>query len=518
MGYDVFISYSDKDRLIVTGLCAFLEKKGIRCFVAYRNIPHGAVWAGAITDAIQNCKIMITVFTENFNSSRQVEKEIELASNAGKVILVFRLTDVPYNNVKKYYLQNINWIDAFPFPENYFESVSQSVTRLLETDRTIFPADKQSQQNVKPFYNGKKTKQLIAFLISITVIGLFSILLTHKFTEPQKRVFDIKLLAENTIRENCIGYIPFRCLVIIMDVKSGLVLDLLEAEGLTKDYFKGGVEYLPIQIKHHTEMPYKSFFFEPIDNGFCFAPISLLAALDDNRLDLRDTVSVSFGRMEYHNRVMYDRDQEWSDSIKIFTLKEVLIKRSFVGLAKAIIRAYNDNQKDYYNKLKEMCVGQPYNSEIGKDSINGPLAFNIIGYGIRLSIVQMLTVYNAIANEGKMIRPVFNENIEKSQTICSEIASKESISKMQHLLQEINTKNNGSNTEIAGISSLNKNFTFYPEFNYQFNFYGYFPAQNPEYSCAVILEKDSIESNENLALNIANKISSEIMNASHKTK
>jgi len=116
MAHDVFISYSSNDKKIVEGLSAYLEQNGIRCFVAYRDIPRGVVWAKAITEAIENTKLMVAVFSEHFNRSEQVDREIELCAEEKKPILPFKIQDTAYTGVKKYYLKNINWIDAFPDP------------------------------------------------------------------------------------------------------------------------------------------------------------------------------------------------------------------------------------------------------------------------------------------------------------------------------------------------------------------------------------------------------------------
>jgi hypothetical protein len=142
MAHDVFISYSDKDRLTVSGICAFLEQNGIRCFVAYRDIPVGIVWAGAITDAIENCKIMLIIYSGHFNQSDQVDREIELCSNLKRPILTFKLSQIPYNKVKQYYLQNINWIDAFPEPEKYFDKLTESIKLLINCDHVFDKSNK----------------------------------------------------------------------------------------------------------------------------------------------------------------------------------------------------------------------------------------------------------------------------------------------------------------------------------------------------------------------------------------
>ena len=131
MKYDVFISYSSHDQKIVEGLCAYLEQRKIRCFVAYRDIPRGVVWARAIVDALDESRMMLVVFSEHFNNSDQVDREIELASEDKKPILTFRISDETFKGAKKYYLKNLNWIDAFPDPQAVFGDVAINVAKLL---------------------------------------------------------------------------------------------------------------------------------------------------------------------------------------------------------------------------------------------------------------------------------------------------------------------------------------------------------------------------------------------------
>ena len=146
MAHDVFISYSTDDQKIVEGLSVYLEQNGIRCFVAYRDIPRGFVWAKAITKAIEDCKLMIVVFSEHFNRSEQVDREIEMCMEDGKPILTFRIQDTAFTGAKKYYLKNINWIDAFPDPEESFGKLADSAKKLLpeRMPEEHFPVEKQS--------------------------------------------------------------------------------------------------------------------------------------------------------------------------------------------------------------------------------------------------------------------------------------------------------------------------------------------------------------------------------------
>lgn len=131
MKYDVFISYSSKDQKVAEGICGFLESNGYRCFVAYRDIPRGVVWAGAIADAIDESQMMVVVFSKDFNISPQTDREIELAAENNIPILTYRITDDKFTGAKKFYLKNLNWIDAFPNPEDYFGNLIDNINKLI---------------------------------------------------------------------------------------------------------------------------------------------------------------------------------------------------------------------------------------------------------------------------------------------------------------------------------------------------------------------------------------------------
>ena len=131
MDYDVFISYSSQDQKVTEGICGFLEARGIRCFVAYRDIPRGVVWAGHIADAIDVSRMMVVVFSEHFNKSSQTDREIELAAEKPIPILTYRISDNQFTGAKKYYLKNLHWIDAFPDAEKHFGLLCENICQLL---------------------------------------------------------------------------------------------------------------------------------------------------------------------------------------------------------------------------------------------------------------------------------------------------------------------------------------------------------------------------------------------------
>ena len=137
--YDVFISYSSVDQKVTEGICGFLEARGIRCFVSYRDIPRGVDWADYITEAIDISRMMVVVFSKNFNNSRQTNREIAMAADKPMPILTYRITNDELTGSKKYYLNNLNWIDAFPNTEQYFGELYANVCKLLDVQSGNVP-------------------------------------------------------------------------------------------------------------------------------------------------------------------------------------------------------------------------------------------------------------------------------------------------------------------------------------------------------------------------------------------
>ena len=131
MKYDVFISYSSDDQKIAEGVCRYLERNNYRCFVAYRDILPGRIWAEIITDALDESAMMVVVFSQSFNKSKQTDREIEIASENQIPILTYRVADEEMTGAKKFFLKNLNWIDAFPDPQKCFGQLLESVKKLI---------------------------------------------------------------------------------------------------------------------------------------------------------------------------------------------------------------------------------------------------------------------------------------------------------------------------------------------------------------------------------------------------
>jgi hypothetical protein len=112
MAHDVFISYSNMDKPIADAICAHLEGRGIRCWIAPRDILPGEDWPSAITNAISQSRVMVLVFSASSNSSDDVSRELMLAANHKLVIVPFKIENIEPEPGKQYYLARTHWLDA----------------------------------------------------------------------------------------------------------------------------------------------------------------------------------------------------------------------------------------------------------------------------------------------------------------------------------------------------------------------------------------------------------------------
>jgi TIR domain len=116
MAFDVFISHSTKDKTVADAACATLEARGIRCWIAPRDVPPAQEWAAALVEAVQECEIFLLVFSHEAKASPQVRREVAQAANSGKQILTLRIEDVLPEADLKFYLDGLHWLDAISKP------------------------------------------------------------------------------------------------------------------------------------------------------------------------------------------------------------------------------------------------------------------------------------------------------------------------------------------------------------------------------------------------------------------
>ena len=126
--YEVFISYSSKDKKWADAACAVLEKHRVRCWVAPRDITPGTEWGAAIISGMDASKIMVVIFSTHANQSAQVRREVERATSKGLIVLPFRVGDVNPAGSMEFALSNMHWLDGFTPPvERQFDLLARSV-------------------------------------------------------------------------------------------------------------------------------------------------------------------------------------------------------------------------------------------------------------------------------------------------------------------------------------------------------------------------------------------------------
>ena len=133
MARDVFISHSAQDKTVAEAICTALENAAIRCWVAPRDVRPGRSFPGEITRAIQQCKVMVLVFSSHSNASEQVLREVQLAVDSHLPIVRFRIEDVPLTDDLRYYLSTPHWLDALTRPvSKHIPRLELAVKELLE--------------------------------------------------------------------------------------------------------------------------------------------------------------------------------------------------------------------------------------------------------------------------------------------------------------------------------------------------------------------------------------------------
>ncbi|MDO9088094.1 MAG: TIR domain-containing protein [Anaerolineaceae bacterium] len=173
MAHDVFISYSNKDKPVADAVVAGLENRGIRCWVAPRDITPGTSWGEAIIAGIQNCKLMVIILSENSNRSNQVVREVERAVANNVIIIPFRIENIDPTGAMAYFLSTEHWLDAITPPlERHIEKLQTTLQHFMAGgEKAIF------EENLKPpaAYSKapvKRWKPIIMLPILLGIVGL----------------------------------------------------------------------------------------------------------------------------------------------------------------------------------------------------------------------------------------------------------------------------------------------------------------------------------------------------------
>lgn len=257
---------------------------------------------------------------------------------------------------------------------------------------------------------------------------------------------------------------------------------------------------------------------EAHEPGSTFKVMALMSALEDKLIDTSTVIDTKQGVKTFYGRRIKDSHHGGYGKISAARALEV---SSNIGLATIIDENYSKSPAKFINRLKSWSLnkplglpilgeGQPVIPEPGHDLWSkNALPSMAYGYNLRLTPLQTLTFYNAIANNGVMVKPTFirevrelNKQVETfDRTIINnKICSDKTIKEMQEILKNVVVRGTGKSLYSPYFSMAGKTGTAQTEYwmadweenpRYVSSFAGYFPAENPKYSCIVIIHKPS---------------------------
>ncbi len=147
MAHEVFISYASPNKAAADAVCAGLEQRSIRCWIAPRDIVPGVPWAESIIDAIEGSRVMLLLFSEASNKSVQVQREVERAVHKDVPLVPVRIENVMPTRTMEYFISSQHWFDAIQTPmEQHLDRMAQAVMAHLAkkgTEGDLLPEDAQ---------------------------------------------------------------------------------------------------------------------------------------------------------------------------------------------------------------------------------------------------------------------------------------------------------------------------------------------------------------------------------------
>lgn len=267
------------------------------------------------------------------------------------------------------------------------------------------------------------------------------------------------------------------------------------------------------------EEDYNYAIAEATEPGSTMKLASLLVAMDDGFADPNDTVDIEGGVKKYADRILHDSHEGGPSRM---TLQHAFEISSNVGISKIIYNNYKRNPASFVNGLQRFHVDKPLGLQItgeakprvkmptDKDWYVTTLPYMSIGYDILLSPMQTLTLYNAVANNGRMVKPKFVKEIRNhgalvtsfpTEVISESIASPGTIQNARRMLEGVVERGTATNLKAAAYAIAGKTGTAQISqgadgykgngVRYQASFVGYFPADNPKYTCIVVVNAPS---------------------------
>ncbi len=313
---------------------------------------------------------------------------------------------------------------------------------------------------------------------------------------------DIQDVAESSLKKQLIKNNADHGCVVLMEVKTGDVKAIANLEKVGEGVYRE---------------TYNFAIGESVEPGSTFKLPVLIAGLEDGAWSLTDTVDTDHGKVRFYDKVIKDSHEGGYGKI---TVRRVLEVSSNVGMSKLVMEHYGDHPRDLIDRLYSMGLNNKLGLKIrgeGTPMIHYPgdkywsgisLAMISHGYEVKMTPLQILTFYNAIANNGVEVKPRFvtelryhGRTVKKFgvEVLNPAICSKETLAKARVMLEgvvEDGTAKNLRNSvyKIAGktgTAQIADEKNGYKQKKYLASFVGYFPADDPRYSCIVVVSAPS---------------------------
>jgi len=310
---------------------------------------------------------------------------------------------------------------------------------------------------------------------------------------------NIQDVAENALLDQLKRHDAHHGCVILMEVETG---EIKAIANLSKDNDGDYYEY------------YNYAIGESAEPGSTFKLPSLVVALEDGYIKLNDSIDAGNGSAEFHGETMRDSKEGGHGKVSV---EEAFAVSSNIGVMRIIEKYYANEPAKFINGLRRMNLGDSIGIEIageGAPLIKDPsdkswslisYLWTSIGYEVKMTPLQILTFYNAIANNGKMMKPIFIKRITDKSSVIREvdpqvinprICSEKTVKQAQKLLEAVVKEGTATNLKNANYTIAGKTGTarvaessagYGTKITYQASFAGYFPADNPKYSCIVVV-------------------------------
>lgn len=292
--------------------------------------------------------------------------------------------------------------------------------------------------------------------------------------------------------------------VILMDVKTGAIRAMSSLERTSEGKYAENFNYAI------------GAAYEP---GSTFKLASLLVALEDGVVDTSHVVDTKNGAFKFYDRTMKDSNYHRGGHGKISVGKAFEVS-SNIGIARTIVNHYKDDPQRFIDRLARLGVSdkldfeligeaEPWIKNTNDSTWSGvSLPWMAFGYEIKMSALQILALYNAVANGGELVRPRLVDKVKRAEKIIESndievlnpsICSDKTIQILQNLLIGAVKKGTAQNIYSEKYSSAGKTGTAKIALEgsygseYRASFAGYFPAENPKYSCMVVVSKPKKE-------------------------